>query len=136
MSSLINCASISGRATSTILISIRRPGQFLKVFLKDFDLGPLAADDHARPRGREQHGHGIAGALDLDLGNAREAVFLLDEGADLEILDQQVGEFVLGSVPAAPPVFHDPHTKPGRSNFLAHDSLVHRFPRAVLIQPP
>src|SRR5262249_36782046 len=89
--------------------------------LELLDLRALAADDHARSCRREQHRHRVAGPLDLDLGDPREAVLVLDELADLEIFDEQVAEFVLGGVPAAAPVLHDPHAKPGRSNLLAHE---------------
>ena len=49
-------------------------GQVLKLLLELLDLGPLAADDHARPRRRQQDRHRVAGPLDLDLGDAGEAV--------------------------------------------------------------
>src|SRR5579883_1448731 len=97
-------------------------GEALKLFLKLLDLRPLAADDHTGPGRRQQHGHRVAGPLDLDLGDAREAVLLLDEGADLEVLDQEVAEFMLRGIPAAPPVLHDPHPKAGRPNLLSHGS--------------
>src|SRR5262249_9138207 len=112
-------------------------GQGLELLLELLDLGPLAADDHARPRRREQHGHRVAGPLDLDLGDPGEAVLLLDEAADLEVLDQAVAELVLGRVPTAPPVFHHAHAEAGRSDLLAHESIAprscrgqsHRYPR-------
>src|SRR5262249_38675272 len=96
------------------------PGQALELFLELVDLRPLAADDDAGPRGRQKDRHGVARPFDLDLGDARVAVLALDELADLEILDQEVAKLVLGGIPAAPPVLHDPHAKPGRSNLLAH----------------
>src|SRR5579885_1630806 len=96
------------------------PGLELHLALRG--LGPLAADDHPRPRRREQDGDRVAGPLDLDLGDPGEAILLLDEAADLEVLDQEVAELVLGRVPAAPPVLHDAHSEAGRSDLLAHKS--------------
>src|SRR5581483_1607576 len=61
-----------------------------------------------------------------DLGDAGVAIFALDELADLEVLDQEVGELVLGGIPAAPPVLHDPDPEPGRMHFLAHRSASSR----------
>src|SRR5262249_31634608 len=83
---------------------------------------------------REKDGDGIPRPLDLDLGDAGIAVLTLDELANLEVLDQEVAEFVLRCVPAAPPVLHDPHAEPGRSNLLAHVSA--SFPAITTLLVP
>ena len=64
--------------------------QVLQLALQPLDLLPLAADDDARPRGVQDDLDFVAGPLDFDLGNAGEPVLVLDEVADLEVLDQQV----------------------------------------------
>src|SRR5262249_9180109 len=76
------------------------PGQGLQLLLELLDLGPLPADDHTGPGGEQEDGDGVTGPLDLDPGDAGVAVLPLDELADLEVLDQEVGELLLGGVPA------------------------------------
>ena len=82
-------------------------GERLELLLELLDLGPLAADDDPRPGREEDHLDGVAGPLDLDLGDARVAVLALDELADLEVFDEKILELLLGGIPAAPPVLHD-----------------------------
>ncbi len=128
-SSATSWATTSGRLTSSILMLIRRPVQGLELVLKLLDPLPFAPDQHARTRRMQNHLDLVACPLDLDLGNRRihrlaaAILALLDELADPLILDQQVGELLLGGVPPALPAGHDAGAISGRIDFLAHAFL-------------
>ena len=130
---LANCSAMS---SATSWAYDFRPGDFLdldvdppadqvlQLVLQPLDLLPLAADDDARPGRVQDDLHFVAGALDLDLGNAGELVLVLDELAELVVLDQQVGKLLLRGIPAALPADHDAGAKAGRIDFLTHKCLV------------
>src|ERR1022692_1222356 len=81
----------------------------------DADASREYIDDHFFPR-----------SLDANAGNARSALLdallhvLLYILADVEILDQQFGEFLLAGIPGALPVEHDAGATSDRTDFLAH----------------
>jgi len=96
-------------------------GERLQLFLDPLDFRPLATDDHARAGGEEDDLHGVAGAFDLDLGDAGERVLFLDELADLEVFDQEVAEFMLVGVPTTAPVLVNADAESGGMGLLAHE---------------
>src|SRR5260370_3052633 len=69
--------------------------------------------------------------MDADLGDPRLPIALLDELADLLVLDQKLREVLLAGVPGAQPIDHDPGAEPGRSNLLAHASPCIWFTQAA-----
>src|SRR5207248_4781590 len=82
-------------------------GQVFQVLGELVYLLPFFADDHADAGRVDEHHHFFAGPLDLDLGNARTAVTLLDELAKPAILDQELGEILFVGIPRAEPRHHD-----------------------------
>src|SRR5581483_7420517 len=65
--------------------------------------------------------------------DAREAVLLLDELADLLVLDQEGAEVLLLRVPARAPVIGDADAEPGRTNLLTHGLPLPRSGRGRLL---
>src|SRR6185436_19386672 len=94
-------------------------GPLLDFLLQLVDLGPLAADDDAGPRGIDVDLQLVGGALGLDLGDARVCESLLQRGPQLEILVQQLGVVAIG-VPARSPCLVEPEPESVRMNLLAH----------------
>ena len=52
-----------------------------------------------------------------------QAHLVAEEIADLQVFHEQVGELLLGGVPAAFPAHHDPSAETGRIDFLTHGIL-------------
>src|SRR6185503_5500955 len=94
-------------------------GPLLDLLLQLVDLGPLAADDDAGPRGVDVDLQLVGGALGFDLGDARVSEPLLQRGPQLEILVQQLGVVAIG-VPARSPRLVEPEPESVRMNLLAH----------------
>src|SRR5262249_45100074 len=80
----------------------------------------LLADQDAGPRRVQEHGDQFAGALDLDLGDGRERPLLLDEAADLLVLEQELRELLLARVPSRAPELGDRDAEAGRVRLLSH----------------
>src|SRR5262249_13069045 len=86
----------------------------------------LLTDDHAHACRPDVDDDFFAGPLDLDLRDPRAAVLLvavLDEPADLLVLDQELGEILLVGKPPALPIHQDAGAKTGGSDFLSHGSF-------------
>src|SRR5690606_5855910 len=87
-------------------------------------LGATAADDDARTRRVDVHADAVAGALDLDLGDARALETGAHELADLDVLTDVVAVPLagLGAVgePARPVVGGDAEAVPVRVDLLSH----------------
>src|SRR5690606_9957861 len=97
--------------------------QVLQLFLQLFDLGPLAANDHARTGRMEHHLHFIPSPLDLHLRNAGLTVLFLDELADLRVFDQKIGELLFHGIPTGAPLLEDADAKSQWPNLLTHRSI-------------
>src|SRR6266536_3563772 len=82
-------------------------------------LGAAAPDDHARPGGVDVHPHPVAGALDLDPGDARVRQAALEVPPDGDVL-VQVALVVLVSEPTGFPVRGDPEPEAVRVDLLSH----------------
>src|SRR3954468_3042727 len=93
-------------------------GQLLAEHL---DLLALLADHPARPGGVDRDPSTLGGALDDDPADAGLGQALLDEGADLEILGQQLGVAAI-IVPTRIPGPVDPQAQTDRIDFLAHQA--------------
>ena len=68
----------------------------------------------------DEHLDLLVAPLDLDLGNTGGIEGLLQELTDLLILDQQVTDLIVASIPARVPVFDDTHTETVGIDFLSH----------------
>src|SRR5262249_49494688 len=95
------------------------PGPHLELVLQLLDLGALAADDDAGPRGRDRDARAIRGALDVDLRDPRVVQLILDEAPDLDVLVQEV-RVRLRREPARAPAPRDADPEADRMCFLAH----------------
>src|SRR6185436_17705289 len=97
-------------------------GELLELAADAVRLGAAAADHDARPRGVDVHPHTVAGALDLDLGDAGPLHALGQELADRDVLTD-VGLVQLVGVPPALVVGGDAETEPVRVDLLAHQAF-------------
>src|SRR6185436_7189314 len=75
--------------------------QVLQLILQLIDLLTLAADDHTRPGRVQDHLHLVAGAFDLDLGDAGKLVFFSYVLSNFVVFEQQAAILLLGGIPAA-----------------------------------
>src|SRR5262249_14796049 len=91
----------------------------LDLLLQLVDLGPLAPDDDAGPRGVDVDLQLVRRALGLDLRDARMRKALLETLAQRQILVQQL-RVVLVRVPRRPPRLVEPEPESERVNLLAH----------------
>src|SRR5207249_1722040 len=109
----------------------------LQLVLEPLHLGPLAADDDARPRGRHGDPGAIRRALDVDPRDAGVVELVLDVAPDLHVLVQQLG-VVLGCEPARRPRPRDAQAKADRMCLLAHYFFPLPAPRfgAAALPPP
>ena len=120
MSSATNWACISGRAISSILMLIRRPTSSCSSPCSRSTSWPL------RPMmmpGRAVNSITLTSSRVRSistLGMPAKLIFLLDELAELQVLEQQAAEFLLRGIPAALPAFHDSDTETDRIDFLTH----------------
>ena len=62
----------------------------------------------------------VCRALDVDLGNASGIMDLLEVIPDLLILNQEIGKFLLGGIPAGVPITDNAYAEAIRINFLSH----------------
>ena len=84
------------------------------------DLGAVLADDHARTGAVHEQSDDVVGTLDLDLRNAGAVERLLDELADLVVLDDQIADLFISGIPAGVPVFDDADAHAMGVYFLTH----------------
>src|SRR6266508_3015239 len=94
-------------------------GDLVEVGADLVGLGAAAADDHARPGGVDVHPHPVAGALDLDPGDAGMRQAALEVPPDGDVL-VQVALVVLVSEPTGFPVRGDPEPEAVRVDLLSH----------------
>src|SRR5437016_14162901 len=90
--------------------------------LQLIDLGALATDDDARPRGVDDDLQTIGGTLDVDMRDARAREALLQFALQLQILDQEIA-VLLFRKPMRMPVLVIAEAKTVGMNFLAHSNL-------------
>ena len=79
------------------------------------------ADKHAGAGSVNAYSDLVCRALDVDLGNASGIMNLLEVVPDLLILDEVIGEILLGRIPAGIPVLDYANAETVRINFLSHD---------------
>ena len=84
------------------------------------DLRAAAADDDAGSGAVDINADPGAVPLDLDGGNAGGIEGLLQELADLVILNDQIPDTLLAGIPAGIPVFDDADAQSMGINFLSH----------------
>src|SRR5262245_15836215 len=94
-------------------------GELLEVAAQSLGLGAAPADHDARPGGVDVHSHPVAGALDLDPGDARAVHALGEHLADRHVLTD-VGLVELVGVPPALVIGGDAETEPVRVDLLSH----------------
>src|SRR5262249_23206666 len=75
----------------------------------------------------------FARSFNLDPSNPGARILLLDEAANLLVLDQKVREILLVGVPLAQPVHHDAGAEASRSYLLSHNSA--RLPGPTWADP-
>ena len=97
-----------------------RIGQRRHFLAQLLDIGALLADDHARTRGVDGHPALLVRALDHHAADAGLGARLLDVGADLQILVQQIAVFLGIGVPAAVPGPVDADAQADRIDFMSH----------------
>src|SRR5262249_7494672 len=104
-------------------------GDVLELLRELIDFLPLLADDDSNTGGINENDDLFASPLDANAGNPSSPLLhalvdvLLDVLADIEILDQQIGEFLLARIPGALPIEHDAGAKADWTNFLTHEPL-------------
>src|SRR5213593_4142555 len=91
----------------------------LQLVLQLLDLGALATDDDARPRGEDRDPRAVGRALDVDLRDAGVVELVLDEAPDLDVLVQEVG-VVLRREPARRPCPGRAEAEADRMRLLTH----------------
>ena len=79
------------------------------------------ADKHAGAGSVNAYSDLVCRALDVDFGNASGIMDLLEVVPDLLILDEVIGEILLGRIPAGIPVLDYANAETVRINFLSHD---------------
>src|SRR5262245_42989146 len=97
-------------------------GAALDLVLELLDLGALAPDDDARPRGVDRDPRAVGGALDVDPRDARVVQRGLDEPADLRVLVEE-RRVTLGGEPPRAPRARRAQAKADGMGLLAHDYL-------------
>ena len=68
----------------------------------------------------QEDGDAAVGALDLDLGHLGVEELLLQEVADLLVLDKQIADLLTAGIPTGIPVLDDAHAHTVGINFLSH----------------
>src|SRR5213592_4940811 len=91
----------------------------LQLVLQLLHLGPLPADDDARPGRGDRDPRPVRRALDVDLGDARVIELILDVAPDLHILVQQIC-VALRREPAGAPRPRRTEAEADRMRLLAH----------------
>src|SRR5213593_659999 len=91
----------------------------LQLVLQLLDLGALATDDDARPRGEDRDPRAVGRALDVDLRDAGVVELVLDDAPDLDVLVQEVG-VVLRRKPARRPRARAAEAEADRMRLLTH----------------
>ncbi len=109
-------------------------GELLELAADAVGLRALAADDDARPGGVDVDADPVAGALDVDLGDAGALEALGHHPADLDVLaDVVLVELV--REPAGLPVGRDAEPEPVRVNLLTHYSVPSSAVSSALASP-
>ena len=78
------------------------------------------ADDDAGLGGIDRNGDFVAGALNVDMRNARRVELFLEHFAQVEVFHQIVGKILLARIPFGAPVQNHAHTGAMGINFLTH----------------
>src|SRR5690606_588494 len=91
-----------------------------RLLAQRLDVGALAADDDARAGGMDRHAALLVRTLDDDAADAGLLGILVDELADLEILEQQVAIVLAVGEPAAVPGAVDLQAHPDGVDLLTH----------------
>src|SRR5262245_49629387 len=94
-------------------------GQRRELLAQDLDLLTLLADHHTRAGGVDSDPRPLGWALDDDPADPSRGQALLDEGAQLEVLGQQLGIAAVVVPPGVPSTI-DPEAQADRIDFLAH----------------
>ena len=97
-------------------------GELLELAADAVGLGATATDDDARTRGVDVHPDAVAGALDLDLGDAGPLHALGQQAADRDVL-ADVGLVELVGVPTALVVGGDAEAEAVRVDLLTHQAF-------------
>src|SRR5581483_6721581 len=107
-------------------------GPRLELVLEPLHLGPLAADDDARPRGVDGDPHPVGGAIQVDPRDAGVVERVLDVAPDLAVLVEEVG-VLLRREPARAPRPRGAEPEPDRVDLLPHHALLVVW---VRLRPP
>src|SRR3989442_14152651 len=91
----------------------------LQLVLQLLDLGALATDDDARPRGEDRDPRAVGRALDVDLRDAGVVELVLDEAPALDVLVQE-GGVILRRKPARRPRARAAEAEADRMRLLTH----------------
>ena len=76
------------------------PVNFSISFLQRFHARALVADDDAGLGGIDRNGDFVAGALNVDMRNARRVELFLEHFAQVEVFHQIVGKILLARIPS------------------------------------
>ena len=87
---------------------------------QDLDVGAALADDDARLGGVDGHRHVVDAALDLDAADAGVGQPLVDELADLDVLLEGGGVFLVIRVPLRGPGARDTEAEAVRMDLVSH----------------
>ena len=91
-----------------------------ELLAQHLDVRALLADDDARTGGVDRDAALLVRALDDDACHAGLLAFLVDELADLDVLEQQVAVVLGVGVPAAVPGAVDLEAHADRIDFVTH----------------
>ncbi len=99
-----------------------RAGQVCNLLAQVLDIGALLADDHTRTRRVDRDTALAVRTLDDHAADAGLLALFLDEGADLDVLVQQITVFTGIGVPPAVPGSVDLHAQADRIDFVSHQT--------------
>jgi hypothetical protein len=97
-----------------------RLGECHQLLAQGFDIRAFLADDDARTRGVHRHPALLVRAFDDDLADAGLLALFMDEGAHLQVFQQQVAVILGLGEPAAVPGAVDLEAHPDGVDLLTH----------------